>query len=80
MARHTNVLDTEIHEVQEVWTSWQGIKATNHAAKASQRDMQFFCVVMSNELPNIMGLKGIHSPAATLSFSTVAVAHQTAKR
>ena len=64
MARATNLLDTEIHEVQEVWTGWQGSKATNHAAKASQRDIQFFCMVMPNESPNIMGLKGIHSPKA----------------
>ena len=62
MAWETNLLDTEIYEVQEVWTSWWGLKATNHAAKASQRDMQFFHTVTPTESPNIMGLKGIHFP------------------
>ena len=37
MARDTNLLDTEIHEVQEVWTGWQGLKAANNVTKASQR-------------------------------------------
>ena len=62
MARDTNLLDTKIHEVQEVSTGWWGLKPTNHATKASQWDIQFFHVVIPNELPNIMGLKGIHSP------------------
>ena len=34
MARDTNFLNPEIHKVQEVWTGQQGLKATNHAAKA----------------------------------------------
>ena len=62
MSRDTNLLVTEIHEVQEVWTGCQGLKATNHPAKASQRDIQFFHMVMPKESPNIMELKGIHSP------------------
>ena len=51
-------------EVQEVWTGQQGLKAANCTTKASQRDIQFFCMVMPIELPNFMGLKGIHSPEA----------------
>ena len=43
-------------------TGWQGLKAANHAAKASQRDMQFFCTVKPTELPNIMGLRGFTPP------------------
>ena len=64
MACETNLLNTEIYKMQEVWTSQQGLKAANHAAKASQRDIQFFCMVMPTESPNIMGLKGIHSSKA----------------
>ena len=66
MAQETNLLNVEIYEVQEAWTSQQGLRATNHAAKASQRDIQFFCLVTPTKLPNIMGLKGIHSPKALL--------------
>ena len=61
-ARDTTLLNTKIHEVQEVWTGWQGLKAANHIAKASQGDIQFFCMVMPNKSPNIMGLKGVHFP------------------
>ena len=62
MPQETNFLNTQIYEVQEVWTSWQGLKAATHTAKASQRDIQFFCMVTPTKSPNIMGLKGIHSP------------------
>ena len=56
MTQETSLLDVKIYEVQETWTSWQGLRATNHAAKASQRDIQFFHAVMPNESPNIMPL------------------------
>ena len=45
MAHETKLLNVKIHEVQEAWPSQWGLKAANHAAKASQRDIQFFCVV-----------------------------------
>ena len=61
MAWETSLLNVKIYEVQEAWTSWWGLKAVNHTAKASQRDIQFFCVVTPTESPNIMGLKGIYS-------------------
>ena len=37
MALDMNLLNSEIHEVQEVWTGWTRLKATNHAAKDSTR-------------------------------------------
>ena len=64
MAWETNLLNFEIYEKQEAWTGWWGLRVTNYTAKASQRDIQFFHVVMPTTLPNIMGLKGIHSPEA----------------
>ena len=57
MAWDTNLLNVKIHEVQEVWTCQQELNTTNHTAKDSQRDVQFFHVVMPNKSPNIMGLK-----------------------
>ena len=60
MAWEANLLNTKIHEVQEVLASWQELKST----KPSQRDIQFFCMVSPTELPNIMELKGIHFPKA----------------
>ena len=62
MARDTNLLNSKIPEVQEVWTGWRGLKDGNHAAQVSPKDIQFFSLVSPNELPNIMGLKGVHSP------------------
>ena len=64
MAWETSLLNVKIYEVQEAWTSCQGLRAANHAAKASQRDKQFFHMVTPTKLPNIMGLKGIHSTEA----------------
>ena len=46
MTQKTNLLNIKIYNVQEAWTGWQGLKAANHAAKASQRDIQFLCMVM----------------------------------
>ena len=62
MARDMNLLNSEIHEVQDVWTGQRGLKATNHAAQASLKDILFFHMVSLNQSPNIMGLKGVHSP------------------
>ena len=64
MAQETSLLDVEIYKVQETWTGWQGLRAANCTTKASQRDIQFFCMVTLTKLPNIMGLNGIHSPEA----------------
>ena len=61
IAQETSLLNVKIYEVQEAWTSQWGLKAANHAAKASQRVIQFFHMVTPTKLPNIMGLKGIHS-------------------
>ena len=56
---------TEIHEVQEVWTSQQGLKATNHAAKSLPKGHAVLrCGDTLNESPNIIGLKGVHLPEA----------------
>ena len=41
MVQETNLLNVEIPEVQEAWTDRQELKATNCAAKASQREIQF---------------------------------------
>ena len=59
MAQDMNLLDSKIHEVQEVWTSQRGLKATNHAVQTSPKDIQFFHMVSMNETSNIMGLKGV---------------------
>ena len=62
MARDTNLLNTKIHKMQEVWSGQWWLKAINHATNASKRDIQFFHMVTLNESPNIIGLKGVHSP------------------
>ena len=64
MASSTNLLGTEVHEVQEEWSGQQELKATNKTAKASQKDIHIFRLVMPTELPKIMGLEGIHSSKA----------------
>ena len=74
MANSTNLMGSEVHEVQGAWMGQKDLKATYHAAKVSPKDIQFFRVVLPIELPKIMGLRGIHSPKVLpwwggLSFS-----------
>ena len=71
MASSTNLLGTEVHEVQEEWSGWQELKATNRAAKASQMDTHFFRLVAPTESPKIMGLEGIHLPKALWWWSSL---------
>ena len=61
MARDTILLNSEIHEVQEVWIGQGGLKATNCATQPSLKDIQFFCMVSLNKSHNIVGLRGVHS-------------------
>ena len=79
MARETNLLNVEIHEVWEVWAGRWELKAANNAAKASQWEIAFFCMVLPTELPNIMGLKGIHSPKALCQWGSCLFCHWCAK-
>ena len=61
MADSASLLKSGIYEVQDAWTRQKDLRSTNHAAKASQKNIQFFCVVIPTKLPSIMGLEGIHS-------------------
>ena len=58
MADSAGLFRSDIYEVQDAWTGWKDLCTTNHAAKASQRNI---CLVTPTESPNIMGLEGIHS-------------------
>ena len=44
MATSTNLLGTEIHEVQESWGGWKDLQAANWAAKCSSKDIYYFRV------------------------------------
>ena len=61
MATSTNLLNTEVYEVQETWGSWKDFRSANQVAKASPKDIHFFWIILPMESPKIMGLKGIHS-------------------
>ena len=45
------LMDSEIHEVQEVWARWKDLQATHHVAKGSPKDICFsgWCI-----LPNCL--------------------------
>ena len=64
MATSTNLLGTEVHEVQETWGSQKDLRVANSVAKASPKDIHFFWIILPTELQKIMGLKGIHSSEA----------------
>ena len=61
MVDSVGLLKSGIYKVWDAWTGWKDLCSANHAAKASQKNIQFFCVVTPTELPSIMGLEGIHS-------------------
>ena len=64
MATSTNLLGTKVHEVQESWGGQKDLQATNQVAKASQKDIHFFQIILPIELLKIMGLKDIPSSEA----------------
>ena len=58
------LLDSDVHDVQDMWTGQKYLWATHWVAKTSPKDIQFFQVVPPTKSPKIMGLKGIHYPEA----------------
>ena len=64
MATSTDLLGSEIHEVQEDWGNRRDLWAANQFARSSSKDIHFFRTVVPNESPKIMGLEGIHLPRA----------------
>ena len=66
MATSTNLLNTEVYEVQETLGSQKDLSAANQVARASLKDIYFFWIISPMESPKIMGLKGILSTEALL--------------
>ena len=64
MAISTNLMSTEVYEVQETWDSQKDLGATNQVARASPKGIHFSSIISPTELPKIMGLKGINSSEA----------------
>ena len=79
MATSTNLLGTEIHEVQESWGGQKDLWAANWAAKASPKENHFFQIVSPTESPKIMGLKGIHSSKALQWWGGLTFCHWSGK-
>ena len=61
IATSVGLLDSEVHKVQEVWTGQKDLQVAHHTAKGSPKGIQILQVVPPTELPNIMGLRVIHS-------------------
>ena len=51
MATSANLMGSEVHEVQEAWTSQKDIRATHHVAKTSPKDIHFFRVILPTKYP-----------------------------
>ena len=52
MTTSTNLLGTEVHEVQEAWVSQKDLRVTNWVAKVSSKGIDFFRVVTPTVTPN----------------------------
>ena len=64
MATSADLLGSDVHEVQQVWTGQKDLWVTLSVAKSSPKSIHFFWLVPPTKSPKIMGLKGIHSPKA----------------
>ena len=62
MATSAGLMDSEVHEVQEVWTGQKDLWAAHHEQKVSPKGIQFFWVVPPTKSPSIMGLRGSIPP------------------
>ena len=64
MITSTDLLESEIYEIQEVWTRWKHLRYANFALRSWHKSLCFFHLVSPSESPKVMGLKGIHHPNA----------------
>ena len=60
----TDLLDSKIYKIQEVWTRWRDLHCANDVLKSSPKGLQFFHPMSPSELPMVMSLKGIHHTEA----------------
>ena len=67
----TNLLNSEIFQIQENWTRLEGLQATNDTLMALPKGLHFFWTILLAELPKVMGLEGIHDLDALCHFTRV---------
>ena len=64
MITSANLLESEIYEIQEVWTGQKDLRYTHCVMRSSPKGLQFFHLVSPSESTKVIGLKGIHHPNA----------------
>ena len=64
MVTCTDLLDSEIYEIQEVWTRQKDLQYANDALKSLPKGLSLYHPVFPLESPKVMGQKGIHHPNA----------------
>ena len=69
MTTYVDLLDSEIYEIQEVWTGQEDLQYANDTVKSLPKGLWFFCPMSLSESPKVMGLKGIHHPDALCHFA-----------
>ena len=69
MVTSTDLLGSQIYEIQEVWGGKSELQYVNNTLKTLPKGLQFFCPISPLELPKVMGLAGIHNPGALHCFN-----------
>ena len=69
MIASVGLLDSEIYEIQEVWTRQEDLQYANDALKLLPKGLWFFNPMSPSESPKVMGLKGFHHPDALHHFA-----------
>ena len=69
MAKSTDLLDTAIYKINEVWMGPDELQQANYALRSLPKGLKLFHAVPPSESPKVMGLVGIHDPDALHCFN-----------
>ena len=69
MITSVNLLDSEIYEIQEVWTGQKDLWYANDALKLLPKGLQFFAPCPLQNHPKSWGLKWVNHPDALHCFA-----------
>ena len=69
MAKSADLLDTAIHEIQEVWMGPDELWQANYALRSLPKGLKFLHAVPLSQSPKVMGLVGIHDLDALCCFN-----------
>ena len=71
MIETAGLLDSAIHEIQEIWTGHNELQHANYVLRTLPKGLKFFQAVSPLKSPQVMGLASIHHPNVLRCFNGV---------